>query len=487
MSATLSAAPARVKRKIREAALHRLRGGPRTRSQNAAFAALLRDLGALAAEVSASAAWGDVQLTRAVVDLQAKAAADRLEADDAVALGLGRRAWHAAPSGAWDALLVVGQRARWQYPEVGKRVAEVLLDARPGSAAAREVARDSRRRADKLSGRAWRERSRRRPTDGTLPRLLDALDGAAPEAGADDWFAVEEALRTGPGALVPAAVPVLRRSYVGDDHADTPFLVTLRAVLARGLTTGSDVAPLQEVLDTAATELGAARPGLPADGAAADGAEEDGARDGATPGAPIDVQTMSTAGLREYFAGRSVALVANSADLLDLELGPEIDAHDVVVRFNSFLLDAAHTGTRTHVHATIHLHDFNWDVPVDGRLVFGGAARPWAASLARHLRPGAQRWVGDESVRWPRRTLLDPETRERCPVPTTGFNTLLLLDYLDVSTRIDLYGFNFHTGAPLRRPDAMHLPVADAHDYDAEREWVARRTVDTAPGRISLR
>ncbi|MCK9794990.1 glycosyltransferase family 29 protein [Isoptericola sp. 4D.3] len=474
MSATLSAAPARAKKRIREAALHRLRGGPRTRQQNAELAALLRDLGALAAEVSASAAWPDIQLTRAVLDLQAEVATDRLDEDDAVALSLGRRPWHAAPSQAWDALLVVGQRARWAYPEVGERVARVLLAARPGDAAAREVARDSRRRADKLSGQGWRERSRRRPADGELPRLLDALDGGAASAtpagpDADGWLAVEQALRTDPDALVPAAVPTLRRSYFGDERADAPFLVTTRAVLARGLTAGSDVSPLQELLDAAATELGAVAPGA------------------ALPGEPLAVRTVGTAGLREYLDGRSVALVANSADLLDLELGPEIDSYDVVVRFNSFLLDPRRTGTKTDVHATIHLHDFNWDVPVDGRLVFGGAAPAWTASLARHLRPGAQQWVGDESVRWPRRTLLDPGTRELCTVPTTGLNTLLLLDYLDVSTRIDLFGFNFHTGAPLRRPEAMHLPVAEAHSYDAEREWVARRTVDTAPGRISLR
>jgi hypothetical protein len=324
-----------------------------------------------------------------------------------------------------------------------------------------ELPTDARRRVARQRAPEWRQRSRRRRPDGRVPLALDGVAGTEADGG---WFAVEEALRADPGAFAPAAVPALRQAYFGDERAEKPFVVTLREVLARGAVAGGRLDPLQGVLDTAARDLGP--------------------RAGAT---GERVRTTNVSGLREYLAGRSVCLVANSADLIGRGLGEAIDSYDVVVRFNSFAIDAPHTGTRTDVHATIHLHDFNWDVPVDVRLVFGGAPDEWAANVARYLRPGAQRFVGDESLRWPRRTLLAGELKERCRVPTTGFNTLLWLDYLDVSTRIDLFGFTFHTTEPFRRADAMHLPVAEAHSYDVEREWVARRTTDTAPGRISLR
>lgn len=449
-----------VKEKVRAAALERLRGGPRTRRQNAAFGEELRSLGNIASTRSASAAWTDVLLVRAIIELQSAVAADRADPDRALALALGREAWYTGKNRIWPSLLLVGERAGRDLPDVAERVSTLLLDARPKNPKARAVRKSARAALDKKARPdAWRDRAKENPHDAPTAALLAELIPA--DQSEDGWFGVEEAL-VGGTALAPAAAGELRRAYLGDDSAPRAYVPTMRATVARGLVQDLPLAGLSPVLDASALD-DAGRPDL------------------------VDVETVNLSGLRQYLDGRSVCLVANSADLLEHELGPQIDSYDVVVRFNSFAVDAPRTGTKTDVHATIHLHDYNWDVPVDVRVVFGGDPAAWARNVRRHTRPDAQRLLGDDSLRWPRRTLLGAALQERCPVPTSGFNMLLLLDHLDVSSRIDLFGFNFHSGAPYRREEAMHLPIATAHSYDLEREWVAARTVDTAPGRISLR
>ncbi|GAA1991126.1 hypothetical protein GCM10009718_31080 [Isoptericola halotolerans] len=449
------------KQRLRGAAMERLRGGPRTRRQNVELSVLVAELGELASVLSASAAWRDVQLVRAVVDLQAALAADRTDEDVAVDLALGRRSWHARPSQAWEALLLVARRARAGEPDLAARAAALLLAARPDDPDATAVSQESLRALQARGDQSWRKRAARRSADDAVAATLAAL--TVPGAPGTGWFGVEESLREGTD-LAEAAAHELRQAYLGDPSAARPYLPALRATVARGLANDLPLARTREILAATAEEFSAkARPEL------------------------VDIDTVNISGLRDELAGRSVCLVANSAVLLEHELGAQIDTYDVVVRFNSFAIDPVRTGEKTDVHATIHLHDFNWDVPVDVRLVFGGAPAAWAENVRGFVHPGAQRLLGDESLRWPRRSLLGPALRERCTVPTTGFNMLLLLDYLDVSTRIDLFGFDFHSGAPYRRDDAMHLPIAEAHSYEVEREWVAERTVATAPGRISLR
>lgn len=53
----------------------------------------------------------------------------------------------------------------------------------------------------------------------------------------------------------------------------------------------------------------------------------------------------------EELGDQSVIIVGNGASLLATQLGPEIDAHDIVVRFNLFKIGkfAPHVGTKTTV------------------------------------------------------------------------------------------------------------------------------------------
>jgi hypothetical protein len=196
---------------------------------------------------------------------------------------------------------------------------------------------------------------------------------------------------------------------------------------------------------------------------------------------------IAVSDFRNLIAGKSICLVANSQRVADGRMGKEIDAYDLVVRFNSFKLNPPATGRRTDIHATIHKHNFNWEVPVTTRLVFGGKQGVWQQSLRRRLVPGAQRYVNDRTLRWPARELGKLSVTQWPAIPTSGFNMLWLLDYLDVSPRLDLIGFDFYTSGAYRLSGAMKLPIADVHAYQQERDWVKARARHTDEMRTALR
>ncbi|WP_435270579.1 glycosyltransferase family 29 protein [Streptomyces sp. 1222.5] len=190
---------------------------------------------------------------------------------------------------------------------------------------------------------------------------------------------------------------------------------------------------------------------------------------------------------RNLVAGKSICLIANSGRVGESGMGAEIDGYDLVVRFNSYKIDPRHTGSRTDIHATIHKHGFNWDKPVTTRLVFGGVTGDWKHSLRNRLVPGAQQYLGDESLRWPVRNIGRLGNDVWSGIPTTGFNMLWLLDFLDVSPKLDLIGFDFYESGAYRVPEAMKLAITSVHEYTSEKAWVMERAQSVTDMRISLR
>lgn len=199
------------------------------------------------------------------------------------------------------------------------------------------------------------------------------------------------------------------------------------------------------------------------------------------------VQWISLGEFRNRIAGKSICLIANSGRVGASSMGAEIDAYDLVVRFNSYRIDPKHTGSRTDIHATIHKHGFNWDQRVDTRLVFGGISGDWKYSLRNRLVPGAQTHLGDESLRWPVRNIGKLGTDVWSGIPTTGFNMLYLLDFLDVSPTLDLIGFDFYESGAYRVQEAMKLAITSVHEYTSEKAWVMQRAQSVTDMRISLR
>ncbi|PWI11004.1 hypothetical protein DIZ27_09095 [Streptomyces sp. NWU339] len=190
---------------------------------------------------------------------------------------------------------------------------------------------------------------------------------------------------------------------------------------------------------------------------------------------------IGVSGLRRLVAGRTVCLVSHGGNAAGNTagngLGAEIDGYDLVVRCDSFRIRAEDTGERTDLHAVSLRGETPWNGPVwtepaGIRLVFGDPAAGWRRATRQRLVPGAQEHIGDASLRRPLTdpALLGEDSWETAT--TTAFTVLRLLDFLDVSPRLDLIGF----GLPGRlRP--------------REAEWVMDRAtrVDDSKMRIALR
>jgi hypothetical protein len=205
------------------------------------------------------------------------------------------------------------------------------------------------------------------------------------------------------------------------------------------------------------------------------------------PDAAAGLDVIGIGDFRNLVAGKSVCLVANSERVANGRHGDRIDDYDLVVRFNSYAIDPPATGRRTDIHATIHLHDFNWDQKVSIRLVLSGNQTAWQRSLKQKLVPGAQDHLGDGTLRWPVRDARFVDDQEIPGIPTSGFNVLRLLDFLDVNPVIDLIGFDFYETGPYRLKAAMGLAVSPMHSYQYEKDWVLNHARSFDEMRISLR
>jgi hypothetical protein len=64
---------------------------------------------------------------------------------------------------------------------------------------------------------------------------------------------------------------------------------------------------------------------------------------------------------------------------------------------------------------------------------------------------------------------------------------LYLLDFLDVSPKLDLIGFDFYESGPYRVQEAMKLAITSVHEYTSEKAWVMERAQSVTDMRISLR
>jgi hypothetical protein len=180
--------------------------------------------------------------------------------------------------------------------------------------------------------------------------------------------------------------------------------------------------------------------------------------------------------LRNLIAGRTICVVigaeGSTGDAHDAD-AQHADAHDLVVRLDNF---RAGTGTRTDVHALTLRGDTPWEgpgwsQPVPTRLVFGDGIGPWRQAVRRRLVPGAQEHIGDP---WLRRPVQDPALLGETgwSVPSTAFTVLRLLDFLDVSPRIDVVGLGLPGGL---RPKEEEWVMAHARETDTSGTRAALR------------
>ncbi|WBU63306.1 glycosyltransferase family 29 protein [Paracoccus aerodenitrificans] len=158
--------------------------------------------------------------------------------------------------------------------------------------------------------------------------------------------------------------------------------------------------------------------------------------------------------------GKSVALVGNARSLANGRQGPQIDAHDLVVRINLAPMPSAEShGRRT-----------GW---------LGLATRLPKAKRTR-IAPSRILWMSHKRKRLDRQSAHSPgfylhplpdyealKSRLEAP-PTTGAMLIELLLRSELS-RLDLYGFDFFASKSLSGGrSAGQVP----HDFNSEAAWV---------------
>jgi hypothetical protein len=358
-----------------------------------------------------------------------------------------------------DALLAFGGAALPGEPALALAAADAVLARRKGSRA------------------AWQLRGRALEAAGDLAGAVTAFEGYLEHTDPGSGGAAETAAR----------IAVLRDAHRWREDVLGALDGAAPEVAAHAAGPLADFgAALERHLDT---RLPVAGPGETARLATAVGLHADRRRHELRPPLP-DPLFGGTARLRigefrNLIAGRSVCLVANSATVRDGALGAAIDAYDLVVRFTSFRIEPAATGERTDIHVTGHRTVGNWDHEVTTRLVFGDKPGEWRQAMRERMVPGAQRFTGDDSLRRPLRGV-GGLSAGRWPAPLTcGFEMVWLLDFLDVSPRIDLVGFDFFAGEPYRLPEASR--IATPSDYSREEAWIMERARHVNGPVISLR
>ena len=468
--------------------------GDSRQNANRALLDCCRDLTEQSRKLDPSLRADSVALASAISALLQEFAVTMATEPAGMAIVTGRSAWTDAAPKLQERFMHVGQTALTTQPAISLRIADTVLAARGNSRA------------------AWRLRARALEELGDLVGAIDAHENYLTHVRSDTVgvgqtvsqlrrrLVATEELADALGAELAAGPPVhltppeelwdtaFRLEHTGHwPEAKAHYVAATRTLIMDG----AGPAVISSAVDQLAAKTVhheydrvAASAGM-LSSLATYGRSGDTSLMDADAAAGLDV--IGIGDFRNLVAGRSICLVANSERVARGRYGSTIDEYDVVVRFNSFAIDPPATGRRTDIHATIHLHDFNWAEKVWIRLVLSGNGSAWLRSLKQKLVPGAQDHVNDASLRWPVRDARFVDDQDIPGIPTSGFNVLRLLDFLDVNPVIDLIGFDFYETGPYRIKEAMGLAVSPMHSYQYEKAWVLSHARSSDEMRISLR
>ena len=202
--------------------------------------------------------------------------------------------------------------------------------------------------------------------------------------------------------------------------------------------------------------------------------------------------------LEPEFQGKDLAIVGNAGYLAELEQGPRIDQHDLVLRMNNFRTAGyeRHVGTKLDIFMTTFYHDVDLARPELRSARFVVSAMPNNFSRGRNPRLNDRHaeLIAGGMARLRRREVFVP-SRERFNslyqkigrYPTTGALAIALsLDHLLRATqRIYLTGFSFFEGRSHYFSDQR--VCASNHDLTGEARLLAEYLAPAlAAKRISM-
>lgn len=181
----------------------------------------------------------------------------------------------------------------------------------------------------------------------------------------------------------------------------------------------------------------------------------------------LKLTSRSNARMRMELAGQSVAVVGNAKSLLAADLGPQIDAHDVIIRLNKgFVQVPAAQGQRTDmVGLTPELSE------ADVATLFAPRHMLMLIPKMRHYRIFGRENVQNTlfyPFRW---WLADRNLIGRRP--SSGFMAISWLLRLGVAREIVLYGFDFGQTPTYYNPVGYKTPHNFAREGQIIMGWQA--------------
>jgi len=183
----------------------------------------------------------------------------------------------------------------------------------------------------------------------------------------------------------------------------------------------------------------------------------------------ITLSFMDLFFFRSFIKNKSIALIANSSDLLDRSLGGLIDSHDIVIRFNSYKLLDKDTGVKTTIHASIYLQDENLNEYVPIRFILSNSLSNWSNKLVK-----IDKYKQGSILKYSHHAIIPSNFKEPHP-STTGFSTLILLLKLGGYHKINMFGFNFYedgVNSIFRNDAGMDMSISNVHNYLFEKEFI---------------
>lgn len=179
---------------------------------------------------------------------------------------------------------------------------------------------------------------------------------------------------------------------------------------------------------------------------------------------------VSPSTLFSYLNNKKIALVANSSALLEHKYGELIDSHDIVIRFNGYLIRPEHTGSKTNLHFIFRQAQFNLEKPCDYLFVLSSPVDPWNNVVRQISREYPTKRI--VNFNFPsRKSILDHFGKNISP--TSGICALLFIYSLHLnSATISLFGFDGYSNGKasiLRSND--DTSISTTHHYVAERKY----------------
>jgi len=177
--------------------------------------------------------------------------------------------------------------------------------------------------------------------------------------------------------------------------------------------------------------------------------------------------------LKEMVSKKSVILIANSGVIKRSNYGNYIDSFDVVVRFNSFIINPEKTGTKTTIHAMVYLQDYNMDVPCETRIICCGKPYPYWRHFIKHkVQKDKQKYIVRRKWFFDKQVFKYEFEHNISIIPTTGFSMIKLFHWMNNYKRLHLLGFDFcQNNDPYRQTPG----ICSVHRYDYEAEWTFKK------------